>query len=227
MNFFLENIFTTNTFTIEQFTLCIACSLVVGLLIAVFYSIKFENNSQSFVTTIALLPAIVNVVIIVVGNNIGAGIAVAGAFSLVRFRSAPGTAREIGFIFLAMSAGLLVGAGYLGYAILYSAILGVAYNIYRVITRDNDSESNLRILKITIPESLNYIHVFDEVFETYTTYCKNTRVRTTNMGTMFRLTYEIRMKDNSLEKQMLDSLRCLNGNLEVSLTEYQPRYREL
>ena len=135
-----QNIFNVNNFTIEQFMLCVACAFVCGMISAVFYSFRNDRYSHGFITTVALLPPIVAVVILVVGNNIGAGIAVAGAFGLVKFRSAPGTAKEIAFIFFSMSSGLLVGAGYLGYSIVFALCLGIVYTIYnsiRLAKKDN------------------------------------------------------------------------------------------
>ena len=212
----------------EQFSLCIATAFVCGMIAAAFYIVRSEGHTHSFVTTLAIMPPIVTVVILVVGNNIGAGIAVAGAFSLVKFRSAPGTAKEIVFIFLTMSAGLLVGAGYLGYSVIFTVCVGFAYMIYHSIRLNkNRGKYSRRMLRITIPESLDYSDLFNVILEKYTAEYRLSRVKTTNMGSMFRLTYEIAMKNADEEKEMIDAIRCRNGNLEVSISDYQTKYTEL
>ena len=223
-----QNIFNINNFTVEQFSLCIATALVCGMISAVFYSFRNDRYSHGFITTIALLPPIVAVVILVVGNNIGAGIAVAGAFGLVKFRSAPGTAKEIAFVFLAMGSGLLVGAGYLAYSILFTACLGVAYTVFNAIKLvKNDNKYTTRMLRITIPEDLNYSGIFNDILDRYTSEYRLSRVKTVNMGSMFRLTYVIVMKNTDEEKMMVDAIRCRNGNLEISISDYQSKYTEL
>ena len=223
-----DNIFNVNNFTIEQFTLCISSAFICGMIAAIFYAFRNEKYTHSFITTVAILPPIVTVVILVVGNNIGAGIAVAGAFGLVKFRSAPGTAKEIVFIFLTMSAGLLAGAGYVGYSIVFTISIGIIYTIYNTIRLNNKNKHySTRILKITIPEDLNYSNLFDDLFSKYTLNYRLSRVKTMNMGSMFRLTYEITMKDMDQEKEMIDAIRCRNGNLEVSISDYQSKYTEL
>ena len=153
---------TTQTIAVPQFLLCIAVALVIGIFLAAVYSYK-TKYTKSFVVTLALLPAVVCVVIMMVNGNVGAGVAVAGAFSLVRFRSVPGTAKEIGTIFLAMGAGLICGMGYLGYAVLFSLILGIAMFILNKVNIGADKRLEQdRILKITIPEDLNYTGAFDD-----------------------------------------------------------------
>ena len=155
---------TTETIAVPQFLLGIAVALVIGIFLAAVYSYK-TKYTKSFVVTLALLPAVVCVVIMMVNGNVGAGVAVAGAFSLVRFRSVPGTAKEIGTIFLAMGAGLICGMGYLGYAVLFSLILGIAMFILNKVNIGADKRLEQdRILKITIPEDLNYTGAFDDLF---------------------------------------------------------------
>ena len=154
--------------------------------------------------------------------------AVAGAFSLVRFRSAPGTAKEITMLFLAMTAGLMVGMGYLGYAILFTLILcGLVclYNHLDLGTTKN--AATYKVLNITIPEDLDYSGVFDELLDQYTTSYELDRVKTTNMGSMFRLTYNVALKDVSKEKELIDALRCRNGNLEISVSKQETTSAEL
>ena len=170
--------------------------------------------------TLAILPAVVCVVILMVNGNIGAGVAVAGAFSLVRFRSAPGTAREIGAIFAAMSTGLITGMGYIGYAVLFTALIGIAMLVFAKLSL-GEKKISRKILKITIPESLDYSDVFDDIIKTYTKSYRLNQVKTSNMGSLFKLSYEIVIADGSSEKEFIDKLRTRNGNLEISISEYQ------
>lgn len=223
MHTFFEGIFTTSTITITGFLLCLITALGIGMFFALIYN---KNRcSRSFVITLALLPAVVCMVILMVNGNVGAGVAVAGAFSLVRFRSVPGTAREITTLFLAMAAGLITGMGYLGYAILFSAVLGIALLL---LNNFGFTEKHpKKVLRITIPEDLNYSDVFDEIFAEYTSSCEMVSVKTSNMGSLFKLQYHITLKDDTKEKAMIDALRCRNGNLEIALYRQEANSYEL
>lgn len=207
---------STSGLAAADFLLCVGASLALGLLIALFSSYK-TPCSKSFFATLVLLPAIVCVVILMVNGNIGAGVAVAGAFSLVRFRSVPGSAREIAAIFLAMAAGLVTGMGYIGYAALFVLIIGLA-GMALAGSRLGQARapSGRRTLRITIPEDLDYTGVFDDLFGTYTTEHSLTQVKTTNMGSLFKLSYKLTLRDPLREKEFIDQLRCRNGNLEIS-----------
>ncbi|MBQ9886179.1 MAG: DUF4956 domain-containing protein [Lachnospiraceae bacterium] len=217
----------TSVIAVSDFLLCVGCSLIIGLIMAVMYMYR-TRYTKSFVATLAILPAVVCVVIMMVNGNIGAGVAVAGAFSLVRFRSAPGTAKEIGAIFLAMGTGLICGMGYLGYALLFAVILSSVSMLYTHINFGSKSKAYLfKTLNITIPEDLDYSGVFDDLFNEYTTSHELTRVKTTNMGTMFRLTYDIALKRACVEKEFIDNLRCRNGNLEISISTQETNSSEL
>ena len=175
-----------------------------------------------------LLPAVVCVVIMMVNGNVGAGVAVAGAFSLVRFRSVPGTAREITMLFLAMGAGLIAGMGYLAFALLFTLVLCTATLLYALVEPAlNRNAENHKTLSITIPEDLDYSSVFDDIFTEYTSACELVRVKTTNMGSLYRLTYQLTLRDRSREKEMLDKLRCRNGNLEISVSRQETTAVEL
>ncbi len=213
--------------SIPKFLLCMGISLLIGLFLAAVYTYK-SRYTRSFVVTLALLPAVVCAVIMMVNGNIGAGVAVAGAFSLVRFRSAPGTAKEIGTLFLAMAAGLIAGMGYLAYALLFSIILGLVLLLYQRVglgaLKHGDRD---KILRITIPEDLDYSHVFDDLMERYTHTCEVVSVKTVNMGSMFKLTYHLVLKDLNEEKAFLDALRCRNGNLEISMSRQEVNEYEL
>lgn len=201
------------------FTILVLVSLVLGGIMALIHTYR-NDYTKSFVMTLAILPAVICVVILMVNGNIGAGVAVAGTFSLVRFRSAPGTAREIGAIFAVMGMGLIMGMGYIGYAALFTCLIGLAILMYSRFSADG-KKSTRKILKITIPENLNYSDVFDEFLEKYTKSYKLKQVKTSNMGSLYKLSYEIVLTDPSIEKEFIDQLRTRNGNLEISLAEYQ------
>lgn len=204
---------TASTFSLKVFLLCTISSLVLGALIALIYTFRNTYN-KSFVVTLALLPAMVQMVIMLVNGNLGTGVAVMGAFSLVRFRSVPGTAKEISSIFLAMAVGLATGIGYIAIAVLFVIIIGLANTLYTV-SSFGEQKKAYKSLQITIPESLDYTGVFDDLFEQYTSIHELTRVKTTNMGSLYKLNYHILLKDLSKEKAFLDELRCRNGNLEI------------
>lgn len=218
----MENIFNTifnvtggTDITLMSFIIILVSSLIVGLILAFSYMYK-NRYTKSFVVTLSLLPAIVSMVILMVNGNIGAGVAVAGAFSLVRFRSVPGSAKEIGTIFIAMAAGLALGMGYVAYAVLFSIVLGIVFVVYNTYGfKDNKNKLLDKTMTITIPEDLDYSGIFDDLFEKYTNSCDLIKVKSINMGSMFKLTYNLNLKDATLEKSFIDELRCRNGNLEI------------
>ncbi len=175
----------------------------------------FKNRcSQSFAVALAVLPAIVQIVIMLVNGNIGAGVAVAGAFSLVRFRSAPGSAREIGYVFLAMAIGLATGMGYVVLAAVFFVVIAVVMLLLAAVNFGSKHDSE-RVLKITIPENLDYDGLFDDLFEKYTTSHELVKVRTSNMGTLYELQYRIVLKSAQPPKAFIDDIRCRNGNLNI------------
>lgn len=213
--------------SVTDFLLCMGTSLVLGLVMAFAYMYR-SRYTKSFVVTLALLPAVVCVVIMLVNGNVGTGVAVAGAFSLVRFRSVPGSAKEICTLFLAMGAGLISGMGYLGFAVLFTLVMCGAFVVYNHM--DLGAKKNgqtYKILNITIAEDLDYSSIFDDIFEVYTRSCELVRVKTTNMGSMFKLTYYVTLRDASKEKEMIDKLRCRNGNLEISVSKQETMGMEL
>jgi hypothetical protein len=202
-------------------------SLILGALIGTFYTFK-NTYTKSFVVTLALLPAIVQTVIMLVNGNVGTGVAVMGAFSLVRFRSAPGTAKEISSIFMAMAVGLATGTGYLAFAALFTVII-CGFNALYAFSKFGEPRRQLseRELRITIPESLDYTGVFDDLFKKYTDTCELIKVKTSNLGSLYKLDYHITLKDAALEKAFIDELRCRNGNLEITsgkVSERNPLY---
>ena len=229
-----ENIFaglfdtpSTSVIDINDFIICVVSAVILGVILAAAFSVK-ARFTKSFVTTLALIPAIVCVVIMMVNGNIGAGVAVAGAFSLVRFRSAPGTAREIAAIFLAMGTGLICGMGYIAFAVLFTLILGALFALYNLLDLGTSRRMAVRkSLRITIPEDLDYTTVFEDLFDEYTKDCQLVRVKTTNMGSMFRLTYDVILRDAKRETEFIDRLRERNGNLEIMVSREEMGATEL
>jgi hypothetical protein len=201
--------------TLQSMILCTLCSLIFGLAIAGIYMYK-NKYSRSLAMTLALLPAIVQVIIMLVNGNIGVGIAVAGAFSLIRFRSIPGTAREIGALFFAMAIGFVTGLGYVFYAFVFLLFIGGASLLLTKFSFGEDG--SIRFLKIRIPENLDYEGLFDDIFANYTTGIELEKVTTTNMGSLFELTYAVHLKSSYMSKAFIDELRCRNGNLNIVLS---------
>ena len=217
----------TRVIPLEDFLLCVGSALVMGLVLAAVYTFR-TRYTKSFLVTLAMLPAVVCVVIMMVNGNVGAGVAVAGTFSLVRFRSVPGTAREIGAIFLAMGAGLMAGMGYLAYGLLFTLILGAVSLLYSRLdfgaARNGD---RYKTLHITIPEDLDYTGVFDDLLGEYAQSYRLEQVRTTNMGSLFKLTYQLCLRPGKKEKELIDQLRCRNGNLEIAICGQETAVAEL
>ncbi|MBQ4561670.1 MAG: DUF4956 domain-containing protein [Clostridia bacterium] len=222
MDSLFKGLFDTDLITVispKNFLICMGVSLVIGLMMAFSYMYR-TRYTKSFVVTLALLPCVVCVVIMMVNGNVGAGVAVAGAFSLVRFRSVPGTAKEICTLFLAMGAGLIMGMGYVAFALLFTLIMCLVFLIYnRLDFGTSKNGEKYKSIRITIPEDLDYTGVFDDIFNTYTASYELTNVKTTNMGSMFRLTYDIVLKDTAGEKKMIDRIRERNGNLEITVSK--------
>ncbi|WP_027399020.1 DUF4956 domain-containing protein [Anaerovorax odorimutans] len=215
----------TSSITVSNFFLSTVVALLIGLFIALTYTYK-TKYTKSFVVTLAILPAVVSMVIMMVNGNIGAGVAVAGAFSLVRFRSVPGTAKEIGAIFLTMSAGLATGMGYLGFAVIFTVIVSLVSILYSISSIGN-VKSSQRTMKITIPENLDYTDVFEDIFKKYTSKYELLSVKTTNMGSLFKLIYDITLISEDEEKDFIDDIRCRNGNLEITLAKQSSLVGEL
>ncbi len=209
----LNSIISGTEITVPAFLICTAVSLLLGLGAALLSMYK-NRHSQSFAVTLALLPAMVQVVIMLVNGNIGAGVAVAGAFGLVRFRSAPGTAREIGLIFLAVTLGIATGMGYVALAVAFFLIIAL-YGVALMSLRFGAGRANERTLRITIGENLDYEGLFDDLLDQYASRWELERVKTTNMGTLYELTYKVVLREPRVPKEFLDALRCRNGNLNI------------
>ena len=199
--------------TLEGFLICTAVSLVLGLLLALIFSFR-AHFSRGFALTLAILPAIVQVIIMMVTGSIGAGVAVAGTFSLVRFRSETGTARQIAALFLAVAVGIALGMGYVLLAVVFFVIIAV-FSLLLMLIHFGETSTSQRNLRISIPESLDYEGVFDDLFDTYTVSHELESVRTTNMGTLYELRYRIVLKDEHKIKAFLDEIRTRNGNLTI------------
>ncbi|MBQ6714401.1 MAG: DUF4956 domain-containing protein [Clostridia bacterium] len=227
---FFKGLFDTdlvNVISVTDFLLCLVTSLIIGLLMAFAYMYR-TRYTKSFVVTLALLPAVVCVVIMMVNGNVGTGVAVAGAFSLVRFRSVPGTAKEICALFLAMGAGLIAGMGYLGFATLFAVIMCIMFVLYNHL--DFGAKKNAAVFKtitVTIPEDLDYSDIFDDIFSEFAVTYDLIRVKSTNMGSMFKLTYNVKLRDTTREKEMIDKIRCRNGNLEIAVSKQETVSLEL
>lgn len=209
---------TTESIGINKFFLCMIVAIILGIVIAGFYSYR-TKYTKSFLVTLTTMPAIVSMIIMMVNGNIGAGVAVAGTFSLVRFRSVPGTAKEIGAIFLAMGTGLAIGMGYLGFAVIFVIFISIV-NLILAISPFGNEKITEKTLVITIPENLDYTDIFEDLFATYTKSTELSRVKTTNMGSLLKLTYDIDLMPETNEKEFLDELRCRNGNLEIVLAKH-------
>ena len=205
----------TDGFSVSTYLICLLCAGVCGLITAMAVSRK-NTVSRSFFLSLVVLPVIVTTVIQMVNGNVGTGIAVAGAFSLVRFRSAAGKAKDISAIFLVMTAGLACAAGYLTVALLFTVI---ASGIILLLSGIPLRSDRLLELHITVPESLHFTDAFDDLFEKYTKECKLIKAKTSNMGSLYKLDYQIEMKDRSAVQEFIDALRCRNGNLEIALLE--------
>ena len=217
----------TAVISVTDFLLCLGCSLVLGLILAFAYMYR-SRYTKSFVVTLALLPGVVCVVMMLVNGNVGTGVAVAGAFSLVRFRSVPGTAKEICMLFLAMGTGLIAGMGYLGFAAVFTLVMCGMFVLYNRL--DFGTKKNAAVFKtltITIPEDLDYSGVFDDIFAEFTRSHELVRVKTTNMGSMLKLTYNAELTETVREKEMIDKLRCRNGNLEIVVSQQETVGTEL
>lgn len=205
--------------------LCLAVSLALGLIISLTY-MSGRAYSKNFVSTLVIMPVLVQTVIMLVNGNLGTGVAVMGAFSLVRFRSVPGSSKEISFIFFSMAAGIATGMGYIAFAFAVTLIICLVFLLLNKTSFGNGNTCD-RKLKITIPENLDYTQIFDDLFEKYTKSAHLEKVKTTNLGSMFELNYNITIKNPDEEKNFIDDLRCRNGNLTIILSRSPSKDEEL
>lgn len=221
-----ESIYSSSVTAAEFFWMA-AAAVVTGALFAWIMSLRVRSTKRFFIV-VALVPFVVGAVITFVNGNIGAGVAIGGAFSLIRFRSAPGTADEIAAILIAMGAGIAFGMGYLAYGVIILVALGALYFVFSSLRLfESKAMNEEKLLRVTVPESLEYTDMFDDVFSRYLKKTERVGVKTTGMGSMFRLSFLIRMKDPAEEKAFIDALRTKNGNLEISILPYSEQQVQL
>ena len=202
--------------TLPTFVICVITSIVLGLIVA-FLHMKTTKSNQNFISTLVLLPVIVTVVIVLVNGNLGTGVAVAGAFSLIRFRSIPGNSREILNVFFAMAIGLACGTGYIGFASIFTLCVALI-SLLLYVTKFGEADTHEKTLRVVIPEDLDYTTCFKDEFEKYLKSSTLEKAKTINMGSMFELTYLIKLRSEVSEKEFIDSLRIKNSNLKIILT---------
>ncbi|RSK02988.1 hypothetical protein D8809_05855 [Streptococcus gordonii] len=225
LNQLFNDVFTSTAVKPLIMLEAIGVALVLGLVVAKVYQYK-TVYSKSFVMSLALLPALISVVIFLVNGSLGAGVAVMGAFSLIRFRSAPGGAKELVSIFLAMTIGIAIGMGYLVFAGAFTLIMSVAIVLLETINFGQMKHS-IRQLTIVIPESLDYESIFDDIFDKATNHLELASVKTSDMGSLFKLKYIIQLNGKMTEKELMDALRTRNGNLEIAISRFITKENEL
>ena len=217
----------SSSMTASEFFIMAAVSLVAGVIFAWVISLRIRSTKRFFIVA-ALIPFVVSTVITFASDSIGAAVAIGGAFGLVRFRSAPGSSDEIASILIATSAGIAFGKGYVGYGIIILVLLGIIFfGLAMLPIFEHKSLAREKLLKVTIPESLDYSSVFDDTFAHYLKSFENVGVKTTGMGSMFRLSFKIVMKNPTEEKEFIDELRTKNGNLEISILPYSDVQNQL
>lgn len=218
----LEKLMTSinsGTFTLNNVLIVIATAIVLGLVISLTYikTHKKEGYVPSFTVTLIMLPVIIAIIILLVGNNVARAFSLAGAFSIIRFRSAPGDPKDLSYVFFTLAVGLATGMGFVGYAVIFTIILCLLMIIIEV-TKFAVPKSKALELKITVPENLNYEGIFDEILNKYTISWNLSRVRTRDFVALFELRYKLNVKQECDTKKFIDELRCRNGNLNISLT---------
>lgn len=219
------DIFTDTAVDPAMMMLAIGVSLLLGLVIAKVYQFK-TVYSKSFVMSLALLPTLIAIVIFLVNGSLGAGVAVMGAFSLIRFRSAPGGAKELVSIFLVMTIGIAIGMGYLVFATVFTLIMSLVMLLLEVVNFGQMKHS-MRQLTVVIPESLDYESIFDDIFNQAANHVELANVKTSDMGSLFKIKYIIQLNGRMTEKELIDALRTRNGNLEIAISRYITKENEL
>ena len=217
---------TSEGLTAQSAIILTAVSIVFGGIAAAVYRITNRHYSKNLMVALVVLLALVQAVIMLVNGSVGAGIAVMGAFNMVRFRSAPGSARDICCIFYAVGIGLATGMGYVGFAAVYAVIIGALLTVLSFIPAFGTKRS-AKLLRVLIPENLDYTDCFKDIFDEYLASVSVIQAKTTNMGTMYDLKYEIVLRDNLKEKELLDKIRTRNGNLTVSCGLLPENHEEL
>ena len=210
----LNSIFSSSSVTLVDLGICILSALVVGIILS-YVHMRTTKCTKNFAITLALLPMIVSFVIMMVNGNLGTSVAILGAFSLVRFRSVPGTSKEILSVFLAMTIGLAIGVGEIVFAIIATIVSSILILFLNKIKFGNNTTKKLII---TIPEDLDYTNLFDDILKKYVDSYELEKAKTTNMGSLFEITYLVSLKSKTNEKKFIDELRVRNGNLKIILT---------
>ena len=218
----LETIITSTngeSFTLFNALFIIISSIVLGLIISLAYmkTHKKEGYATGFTITLIMLPVIIAIIILLVGNNVARAFSLAGAFSIIRFRSAPGDPKDITYVFFTLAVGLTCGMGYIGYAVIFTTILCAVMAILELTKFATPKNKNMQ-LKITIPEDLNYEDAFEDILNKYTDSFYIEKIRTRDFGALFELNYKVQLKPDVNQKKFIDELRCRNGNLNIVLT---------
>ena len=216
---------TGGSLTVGAAVICTLASIILGLGISIMY-MKQGKCSKNFAISLVVLPVLIQVVIMMVNGNLGTSVAVLGAFSLVRFRSVPGSSKEICAVFFAMAIGLATGMGFIAFAVMITFVVGILF-IVLTKTSFGEPKAGVKELKVTIPETLDYTEIFDDLFGRYTNGASLERVKTTNLGSMFELQYSIILKDEKKEKELIDEMRCRNGNLTIMCSRPQMEKEQL
>ena len=225
LNHLFYDVFTDTAVDPAMMMLAIGVSLLLGLVVAKVYQFK-TVYSKSFVMSLALLPTLIAIVIFLVNGSLGAGVAVMGAFSLIRFRSAPGGAKELVSIFLVMTIGIAIGMGYLVFATIFTFIMSLVMLLLEVVNFGQMKHS-IRQLTVVIPESLDYESVFDDIFNKAANHVELANVKTSDMGSLFKIKYIVQLNGTMTEKELVDALRTRNGNLEIAISRYVTKENEL
>lgn len=225
LNHLFYDVFTDTAVDPAMMMLAIGVSLLLGLVVAKVYQFK-TVYSKSFVMSLALLPTLIAIVIFLVNGSLGAGVAVMGAFSLIRFRSAPGGAKELVSIFLVMTIGIAIGMGYLVFATVFTLIMSLVMLLLEVVNFGQMKHS-MRQLTVVIPESLDYESIFDDIFNKAANHVELANVKTSDMGSLFKIKYIIQLNGRMTEKELIDALRTRNGNLEIAISRYIAKENEL
>lgn len=222
----IHNLDAGLSLSLKGLMICTLASILLGLIISITYMLISDKYTKNFTVTLVILPVLVQAVIMMVNGNLGTGVAIVGAFSLIRFRSIPGTSKDIGMIFFSMAIGLATGMGYVGFAALIT--LAVSFVLIILFKSDYaERKTEEKQLKVVIPENLNYKGLFDDIFEKYADKAKLDRVKTTNLGSLFEVTYLVSLKKDADEKEMIDEIRTRNGNLTVAIGTVTPLFEEL
>lgn len=216
----LNNILSgTQTISISNLLLILTSSIILGLVISAVYMLEHKKTGYSpdFIITLVMIPCIISVIILVVGDSVASAFSLAGAFSLIRFRSAPGGPKDIAYVFFTVAIGLVCGMGHIFYAALFTVFLSLIMIVLNALKFGISRQHNMA-LKITVPENLNFSGLFDDVLNKYTKSWTMKRVKTSEFGALFEVIFDISFNENMQEKDFLDELRCLNGNLNIALT---------